>query len=49
MTKTELICDACDSNVIIVTQPEESLPQYCPICSSPIPDQSELQLEGGEE
>lgn len=37
MTKTEIICESCDSHFIVVLK--EDLPiQFCPFCSATIAD-----------
>jgi len=46
MIKTELICESCDEQLIIVTI-EDSTPNFCPMCSSPLPDENSLEM--GEE
>lgn len=43
MLKTEIICDSCNNHYIVVTE-DEVYPGYCPLCSSPILEEEDLDI-----
>lgn len=48
MLKTEVLCQSCDQQFILVTV-DEIEPTNCPFCTSPLPVESDLDFGGEEE
>lgn len=48
MLKTEIICESCNNQFIIVSIDDKIVPEYCSFCASPFPEENELDLGSSE-